>query len=96
MGLSTTLIDEELKLWHYQLFHPVLATPLALKENAAWETAFRDSLKSLYGAGGLGDAQLVGLLEETGLSQTDAYYTWAGWYAERHGSPPGAPVEVSG
>lgn len=91
LGLGETAIKEELELWHYQLSHPVIMTPKEIKANDHWEAAFRDSLHKLYDVGGVGDAELVGLLEETGLTQTDAYYTWAGWYAERHGTIPGAP-----
>ncbi len=93
LGSSESDVKEELTLWHYQASRPVLQTPTELKKSAAWETAFRDSLKALYlePAGGLGDAELVNLLEESGLSQTDAYYIWAGWYRDKHGTVPTAP-----
>lgn len=91
LGLTSEDIKQELTLWHWQASHPVLATPAEQKAGAHWEAAFRDSLHSLYKANGLGDAELVNLLEETGLTETDAWYTWAGWYAEKHGTPPAQP-----
>lgn len=91
LGLTEVEAKTELQLWYHQEQHQLDLSPAALKADAAWAAKMRDSLEALFMAKALGDMETINLLEETGLSQSDAGILWAGWATRRDGVPPGTP-----
>jgi hypothetical protein len=106
LGLSATEALEALQIAHWQSTHQTIlsltppgpfpaGTPPSYiaSEEAGYRAglAWEEKIHAAYVAGGVGDQQAVNLLEQLGMSQADAGFTWATWYAAAHGHMPNAP-----
>jgi hypothetical protein len=107
LHLTPDAIQQELEIAHWQMQHATTfltsvkpqrfagETPHEYQQALAGYTEYerlRSQIQTLFMAGALGDAETISLLEEIGMLQSDAGFTWAAWYTQAHGTPPHTPT----